>query len=95
MTLIWTKSARADLMAIHRYISLRSPQAANQVKHNIVFSARKLIDFPEIGRTAHRPNVRLLPVSGLPYILVYRIVSTQVEIGSVLDDRMDRAPDLL
>ncbi len=92
--LTWSKSAKADIAAIVGFIDRRNPYAAEHVKHAILESARKLKQFPEIGRAAQRPNTRLLVVTGLPYILAYRVEGDVVEIGSVLDARMDRAPDL-
>ena len=94
MRLVWSRPARASISDIFAYIKVYNPAAAQKVKLNILLSARKLVEFPEIGRQAERPGVRLLVVAGSPYILAYTISGTTVEIGSVIDGRMKRSPDL-
>jgi toxin ParE1/3/4 len=94
MKLRWTQAARADLKAIHHYIAFRNPKAAEDVQFKIIKSARQLMFAPEIGRTTERRPFRLLPVTGLPYLLLYRVSTEYVEIGSVIDGRMGRAPDI-
>jgi toxin ParE1/3/4 len=93
--LVWSEPALAEIADIFSYIGFYNPTAAQKVKLEILFSARKLMDFPEIGRAAERPGVRLLPVSGMPYLLAYRITGDVIEIGSVIDGRMKRPIDLL
>ncbi len=95
MKLVWSVPARATIKDIFTYISVYNPSAAQKVKVNILHSARKLIEFPELGKPAERPGVRLLVVIGSPYILAYTTTKEVVEIGSVIDGRMKRAPDLL
>jgi toxin ParE1/3/4 len=91
----WSDSAIEELGNIHNYIAIYDASAATQIRRDIMLTARKLADFPEIGRPAERAGVRLLVVSGRPYLLAYKIYKDVVEIGSVIDGRMDRAPDLL
>jgi toxin ParE1/3/4 len=90
----WTKAAEADLNIIHDFIASRNPRAAEEVRHKIVSASRRLLEFPEIGRATQKPRFRLLPITGLPYLLVYRVSTEYIEVGSVIDGRMDRAPDL-
>ena len=94
MKIRWSKAAEADLNAIHHYIMNKNPRAADDVNLRIVSSSRRLLDFPEIGRSTDRLLFRLLPVTGLPYLLLYRVSKDYIEIGSVIDGRMKRAPDL-
>jgi toxin ParE1/3/4 len=93
MKLIWSLSARADLRQIHSYIDFRNPPAANRVKLRIVEAVRNLVDFPGMGRPHKRHGIREFPVTGLPYIIVYRVVSDVIEIIAVDDGRMDREAD--
>jgi toxin ParE1/3/4 len=95
MKVVWTRFAIADLNAILDYIAERNPQAASHVQGAIIRSGYKLGAFPQMGRAAQRPGTRLWPVTGLPYVLSYRVVNDSVEIASVLDGRMDRDSDLL
>lgn len=94
MIVWWSDAAIDDLEKIYDYIDFRNPQAALRVKVSIVESGNLLRDFPEVGETVDRPEIRRRVVTGLPYILFYRITAEMVEILSILDARMDRPPDL-
>lgn len=94
MIVKWTRSARADLDAITRFIQRKNPEAAKQVKKAIVQSTFKLAQFPDIGRGTLRRGYRLLVVTGLPYLLGYRVMPDYLEIGAVFDGRADRPPDI-
>ena len=91
MKIQWSQSAKADLDEIIRF---RNPQAAKRVKKAIVQSSFKLAQFPEIGRGTLRRGYRLLDVTGLPYLLGYRVMPDFVEIGAVFDGRADRPPEI-
>jgi toxin ParE1/3/4 len=90
----WSQSAKADLDEIVRFIHRRNPQAAKKVKKAIVQSTFKLGQFPDIGRGTLRRGYRLLVVTGLPFLLGYRVMPDYVEIGAVFDGRADRPPDI-
>ena len=47
---VWLKLARTDLLEIVDYISDDSPDAAQRVKDDIEMKAKKLSEFPKIGR---------------------------------------------
>jgi toxin ParE1/3/4 len=90
----WSQSAKADLDEIVSFIHRRNPQAAKRVKKVIVQSTFKLAQYPDIGRATLRLGYRLLVVTGLPYLLGYRVMPDYVEIGAVIDGRADRPPDI-
>ena len=94
MKIRWAKSAQADLSRIRDYIYIRNPRAADEVKHRIISASRRFLDHPEIGRATQRHRFRLLPVTGLPYLLIYRVSSDYIDMASVIGGRMDGAPDL-
>lgn len=94
MTIHWTREALGDLRNIVKYIDVRNPQAALRVKQKIMITSRQLKEFPQSGMAVHRPGMRRLVVSGLPYILIYHVVSNAIYISAVIDARMERAPDL-
>ncbi len=95
MRLVWSDRATADLQAIHRYIDAHNPEAAREVMRHIAAAARQLMDFPELGRPAEEPGVRLLQVPARPYLLPYRVVGRVVEILAVFDERMERPREWL
>jgi toxin ParE1/3/4 len=90
----WSESAKADLDEIICFIRRRNPQAARQVKRAIIHSTLKLGQYPELGRGTLRNGYRLLVVTGLPYLLGYRVMPDFVEIGTVIDGRADRPPEI-
>jgi addiction module RelE/StbE family toxin len=83
MKVVYRARARADLAAIHEYIHERSPKAAKDVVRRIRIAVARLQDFPSLGRPGRFPGVRELVVSGLPYIVVYRLEADRVEIVGV------------
>jgi toxin ParE1/3/4 len=90
----WTKSAKADLDELTRFIQRKNPQAAKRVKKAVIQSIFKLAQFPDIGRGTLRRGYRLLVVTGLPYLVGYRVMPDYVEIGAVFDGRADRPSDI-
>jgi toxin ParE1/3/4 len=90
----WSQSAKTDLVEIIQFIHRRNPQTSKRVKKAIVQSTVKLGQFPEIGRGTLRRGYRLLVVTGLPYLLGYRVMADYVEIGAVFDGRADRPPEI-
>lgn len=94
MKIHWTREALGDLRNIVKYIDVRNPQAALRVKQKIIISSRQLREYPQSGMAVNRPDTRRLVVTGLPYILIYHVVTNDVFISAVIDARMERAPDL-
>jgi addiction module RelE/StbE family toxin len=85
MRLRWTLPARDHLAEIHRYISKDNPSAARRVVSQVRKDADLLKDNPEIGRPGRIEETRELIVSRFPYIIVYRVASTdEVQIAAVI-----------
>jgi toxin ParE1/3/4 len=95
MRVQWTTAAISDLDNITHYIRKHDPKAALDVRAKIVAATKSLEEFPEIGRSTLRTGYRLLVVKGLPYLLGYQIQRDFIEIGAVIDGRMNRSPDIL
>ena len=76
----WTVSASKDLRGITRYIRKDSPAAARAVAKATVDAADSLSRFPLKGREGRIGNTRELVVSGLPYIVVYKVTRTAIQI---------------
>jgi toxin ParE1/3/4 len=94
VTVNWTRHALGDLRDIIKYIDIKNPRSALHVKQRIILASHQLQEYPQSGMAVDRPNTRKLVVTGLPYILIYRAFDSYVEIISVIDARMERAPDL-
>jgi addiction module RelE/StbE family toxin len=85
MRLRWTLPARDHLAEIHRYIAKDNPAAARRVVSQVRKDADLLKDNPGIGRPGRIEETRELIVSRFPYIIVYRVASTdEVQIAAVI-----------
>ncbi|MFZ0395816.1 MAG: type II toxin-antitoxin system RelE/ParE family toxin [Terracidiphilus sp.] len=84
MKLRWSKRAIRRLASIHHYIAKDSPEAAARVAAAVVEAALRLEEYPLMGRVGRIEGTRELVVSGLPYILPYRIVDEVIQIASVI-----------
>ena len=66
----WLELARTDLLGIVDYISDDNPDAAQRVKDDVEMKAKKLSEFPKIGRPGRVEGTREL-IAWSNYILVY------------------------
>jgi toxin ParE1/3/4 len=58
MRLVFADPAERDLDSIIDYIALDDPTAAEKVYRAIVATARRLTNFPEVGRPGRLPGTR-------------------------------------
>lgn len=89
MNIRWLSSALMELDRIHGYIAQENPKAAVQVFRRIHKATRQLALFPNGGRPGHVEGTRELVVSGLPYVVVYRVEDDSVQILRVFHTSMD------
>ena len=99
MRIEWSVHARIDRDEIFDYIEADSPKAAIGVDDAIRHHVFQLIDHPLSGRPGRAPDTRELVVTGLPYIVTYRVFKESVLILRVLhaarqwpDDLPTRTP---
>lgn len=90
-SLVIAEPAARDLEGIVDYIALDNPAAAEGVYRGIVQAARKLPQFPALGRLGRHPETRELSVSGLPYLIVYEVGVEAVTILAVFHTSRDLA----
>jgi toxin ParE1/3/4 len=76
----WTFAAANDLEHISDYLHRQNPQVAQQTVRRLYAEIRHLSRFPSRGRPGREPGTRELILSGLPYVVVYRISDQVVEI---------------
>lgn len=91
MRIAWLASARRSLRQQIAYIGEENPAAARQARERIHEAIRNLGRFPESGRSGEVAGTRELVVSGLPYLVVYRVGDDRVEIVRVFHTAMNRA----
>jgi toxin ParE1/3/4 len=76
MTVRWTQPAQDDFLGIVAWIAANNPAAAARVGRRILDTIERLDEFPMRGRPGRSPGTRELVISGLPYLAVYSVDST-------------------
>ncbi|CAN7587525.1 type II toxin-antitoxin system RelE/ParE family toxin [Pararhizobium sp. LjRoot235] len=84
MRLVWAQYALDDRDTIFSYIEKESPRAAVHVDEEIVRAARRLVDFPESGRSGRIAGTRELVILRTPYVAVYVVLADRIRILRVL-----------
>ena len=89
----WLSSALRELDRHYEYIRQENPRAARRVFTQIRSAACNLGRFPESGRVGQIDSTREVTVSGLPYLVVYRLTGGAVEILRVVHTSMNWEAD--
>jgi len=84
MQVRWSPEAADDFARIVEYIRQENPSAAHRVANRIYEGVAALESFPNRGRPGRVEGTRELPLSPLPWIVVYRVFKEAVEIARVL-----------
>ncbi len=85
-----TKAAIRDLGEIRAYIAADDPAVARKVVAILDRSIMLIVERPRIGRPTAVPDIREWSVSGLPYVIPYRIAADAIEIVRVYHTRRQR-----
>ena len=90
MPLLWSVPAAEDLERICAWIERDNPEAARRVAKIIYDGCGQLKDFPAMGRISSRMSGRReLAFPPLPYIAVYQIKESAVEISRIFHGAQD------
>jgi len=89
MRVRWTVPAAEDLENIRNYLDDHYPQFAEPTIRTIYGRIRDLKTAPYRGRPGHRTGTRELPLSPLPYVVVYAVKSDAVEILHIYHGSQD------
>ncbi len=73
MKVIIREAAYDDLDRIYAWIAKDRPRSAREVIDRILQSANRLGRFPQLGHAGRVSGTFEWPVTGLPYIVVYRL----------------------
>ena len=84
MRIRWLSRALRDLESVAEYIATDNPSAAIAMVERVEYRVSGLADHPESGRTGREPGTRELIVSGSPYLVVYRLSTSTVDVLRVL-----------
>jgi addiction module RelE/StbE family toxin len=90
MRIRWTQTVVRDLTRICDYLEQHAgPATARRVALAIFRSVSSLTKFPQRGRPGRKANTRELVITGLPYIAIYRIRESVVEVLRILHGAQD------
>lgn len=92
MKVIIREAAYDDLDRIHKWIAKDRPRAAGSVIDRILESAEKLGQLPYMGHIGRAPGTYEWVVTGLPYIVVFKIDNdhNEVQITAIFHGAQDR-----
>lgn len=90
MPVRFSRAAQADIQSVHDFISRENIVAAKQVVVRIEQATRRLNDFPLSGRQGAVEGTRELIIRNLPYIVVYQVHESFVEIIAVFHAAQDK-----
>jgi addiction module RelE/StbE family toxin len=76
----WLRRALRNLDEEAEYIARDDPDAAARIVDRIATSVERLATHPALGRTGRVPGTRELMLSGMPYVVAYRVRGETVEI---------------
>jgi toxin ParE1/3/4 len=88
----WTVEASSDLEQISLHIAEDNPEAALRIVDNMFQRIEQLVAFPNRGRIGREEGTRELVFSPLPYIAVYRVKESTVEILHIWHGAQNRNP---
>lgn len=80
MRIRWTMPAADDLGNIKSYLQQHYPHFAEPTVRTIYQRIRSLKASPRLGRPGHRSGTRELPLTPLPYVVVYAVKTEAIEI---------------
>lgn len=90
MELRWSLPAAEDLERICERIERDNPEAARRVARTVYEGCARLKTFPYLGRPSSRlAGRRELVFSPLPYIAVYQVTASAVEISRIYHAAQD------
>lgn len=84
MKVIWLRTALRNLDEIATFIARDNPAAAARVVQRLQDATVRLGSHPESGRSGRVVGTREQIVTGLPFILAYRVRRARIEILRVL-----------
>ena len=84
MRVRWSLPAIEQLCAIREYVDEFSPDTANRIAAKILNATDRLERFPSMGRIGRIAGYRELVITGLPYIVGYRVIEDVIDITSII-----------
>jgi len=80
----WLRKALKNLEQAYNYIAETNVDAAIAIVLKIQAATDQLSEFPMMGRTGRVDGTRELVIANTPYIIIYRVKGSMVEVLRVL-----------
>jgi plasmid stabilization system protein ParE len=92
LSLVWSATARNDLIRLREFIQSHNPRAAKQSSEKILKAVGLIVDNPAIGMQVEgRQDYELVILFGQnSYILRYQIIEQKIVILKIWHSREDR-----
>ncbi|MBX9467024.1 MAG: type II toxin-antitoxin system RelE/ParE family toxin [Rhizobium sp.] len=88
MNVKFSPQAKSDLVYIHAHIAAQDVSAAERIISRLRQAIETLSNYPLLGRTGAIAGTREFAVHGLPYTVIYQIVSTaDLDIVTIVHQR--------
>ena len=91
MRIRWLNSALKSLQSSLRRVKAENPTLASDLARRITLSVARLEPFPQSGRIGTKPGTRELVNARLPFIVVYQVTDSEVQILRVFHDKQSRS----
>lgn len=91
MDIRWTTEASSSLEQISLHIAEDNPEVARKTVRNIFERIEMLVTFPRRGRIGREEGTRELVLAPLPYIVVYRVKDSSIEILQIRHGAQSRS----
>ena len=84
MRIAYTRRALSQLASVYEYLSVRSPQAAHNVRASIRATIARLVHMPMLGKLTDEPGVHVLIEPEYLYRVFYSIEGETVTVIRIL-----------
>ena len=90
MRIRWTPAAAADLQNISDYLKEHHPQYRQPTMRKLYETIRSLKQWPGRGRLGSEEGTREILFQPLPYVAVYRVTETTIEVLRIYHGAQNR-----
>lgn len=93
MKVVWLRAAQSDIRRLYDFLLEKDPAAAERAVRAIQLGARKLVEFPYVGRRMDDETKRrelFVPFGAGAYVLRYRIHDDTIVVIRAWHSREER-----